>query len=321
MRDEIVLRFIPGITYSVVIFHIGHMSTLICNFLYAKKNHGTCYIAPEISTIGLPGDEFIRPYLLMSGHRTDTSLGLFRNLGIPEALIKPIPMYWGGLKLRQEMSEKLHEETGISISQILDEFPKAHISSLIIAVFDFLLGSNVIIRGGDWKGVIDPDMRSQIYVETHRAILNYLRGIVGQGPITEHFAPLVLSDGEKISKSAMADMEEDSVVVFREGGCSTENAPGISPLAYLVWMAYMSGEDLRSIDDFVNYYQIFDIEFVPEEINFLPEDLLAANEVVEKALGYQSIDGDDLEKHLDIFSTALGINTKRPDEVRDNVCI
>jgi len=319
MRDGIVLRFIPGVTYSVVIFHIGHMTTMMCNFLYAKKHHGICYIAPEISTIGLNGAGFIRPYLSISGYRTDTSLRLFGNLGIPEVLIRPIPTYWGGLELRQEMSKKLHAETGASISQILDEFPKADISSSIVAVFDFLLGSNVIIRGGDWKGIVDPHIRASTYVETHRAILNYLRGIVGQGPITEHFAPLVLSDGEKISKSAIADMGEDPVVVFREGGCSTENAPGISPLAYLVWMAGKVGEDLRSIDDFVNYYQLFDIEAVPEELDFVLDDLLNADEVVKKAFGHTSSSGDDLVKHLAVFSDALGVS--RVDGVYEDTII
>jgi len=261
--DKVVTRFVPSFNQIRFIMHVGHLVTLFCNLLYAKKHGGHSYVLPIIKYIG-PGLDKIQDAQEYAANCYGTQG--FEMLGIAEEDIMFIPLFIGGWVFRQDLINKVKEATGLEDKDIIEGWQR---EALVVAMTDFVVGTNVIIRGRD----LLPDTADASvleYLDDHLALFRRFKKEAGQDDeIREYFAPLVTREGEKISQASIH--AEDSAVIFRKSG-------GIPGISYLAWMMEVLGSPAESLDDILNYHEVFDIEKVPDEISFVPDEL----EVVSK---------------------------------------
>jgi len=268
--NDVVTRFVPSMSGNFVL-HIGHLITLFCNLLYAKKHRGHSYVLPSISHMGLMIQGSMREIYSWAWYGTTS----FQMLGIAEEDIIIIPLFPGGLSFRKDLINKVKDATGIEDLKEWEDVSYSVVTgagcpqALMVAMTDFIIGTNVIIRGRDWHpdnsdassmalvGSHARNLQSK-YVSDHLSFLRRFRTEADQNDeIREYFAPLVTYGGEKISKSWI-DIE-DPVVIFRTNGMITpvddETAPKdkIPGIAYLAWMMEMCGSPAKCLDDIMNY--------------------------------------------------------------------
>ena len=175
-------RFLPDMESGPV--HPGHIVTMFINYLYAKRHKGVCYFCPIIP--------------LNSSPIVRSNYSIFKSLRVINTHTMAIPSNNPGFP-QEFLLRKVLGELGLPPGSLINDVSDQ------VAMYDFIIGTDTLIRGDDWAWDKINSKNCPNYKFRHLACLNQLRHEAGYSPVTEIYIPCVDGgDKEKLSSSGLS---------------------------------------------------------------------------------------------------------------------